>query len=74
METSDVFLGAYLSSYSPGDADSANVFKTSEDIKLELREMIDVSIKEISDYMITNGFVCGKKDNVLVWFLYESEE
>ena len=61
METSDVFLGAYLSSYSPGNADSANVFKTSEEIKLDLREMIDVSIKEISDYMITNGFVCGKK-------------
>ena len=74
METSDVFLGAYLSNYSPGNADTANVFKTSEDIKLELREMIDVSIKEISEYMITNGFVCGKKDNVLVWFLYESEE
>lgn len=74
METSDVFLGAYLSSYSPGNADTANVFKTSEDIKLELREMIDVSIKEISEYMIMNGFVCGKKDNVLVWFLHQSEE
>ena len=52
METSDVFLGAYLSSYSPGNADSANVFKTSEEIKLDLREMIDVSIKEISDYFL----------------------
>ena len=71
METSDVFLGAYLSSYSPGNSDSANVFKTSEEIKLDLREMIDVSIKDISDYMITNGFVCGKKDNMLVWYMYE---
>lgn len=71
METSDVFLGAYLSSYSPGNADSANVFKTSEDIKLELREMIDVSIKDISEFMITAGYTCGRKDNMLVWYMYE---
>ena len=71
METSDVFLGAYLSNYSPGNADSANVFKTSEDIKLELREMIDVSIKDISEFMITAGYTCGRKDNMLVWYMYE---
>ena len=71
METSDVFLGAYLSSFSPCDSTTANVFKTSEEIKLDLREMIDVSIKDISEFMINAGYTCGRKDNILVWYMYE---
>lgn len=66
METSDVFLAAYLSSYSPGNAILPMCLKLRK-IKLDLREMIDVSIKEISDYTITNGFLLlGKK--TMYWY------
>ena len=61
---------AFIVNYDPAD-DDADTFLTSEDIKIQLREIVEIDIQDITQMMITKGFNCGKVDNKISWLMRE---
>ena len=66
-------LSRYFEHYQRVDSLSdANVLKTSEDIMMELRPIVDLQINEISEWMVESDYVLDVEGGgVAVWLLWE---
>ena len=64
-----VILSRYCGEFLPADEKTANVRKSSEDIKMDLRPMADFSTNEIAEYLTPMGYAIGFDDATPVWLM-----
>lgn len=67
----EIILIKYLDKYEPANKATANVTKTSEEIMMDLRPVVELEINDIADIMITNGYSIGFDGDTPVWLMKE---
>jgi len=64
-----VILSRYCGEFQPATKENATIRKTSEEIKLDIRPMADLSTNEIAAYLATNGYSIDFDDATPVWLM-----
>ncbi len=68
-----LLLARYCAQFLQADEDTATIRKTSEEIKNDLRPAADdLSINEISRFMVDMGYTLGFEDATPVWLMREN--
>ena len=68
-----IILNRYCGHYPPAASlADANVMKTSEDIMMDLRPVVDMTINEISEYMVEKEYVLDIDGGQPVWLMKEN--
>jgi len=69
-----VILSRYCGEFQPATSETVTIRKTSEEIKLDIRPMADLSTNEIAAYMATHNYTIGFDDNTPVWLMRKDGE
>jgi len=69
-----VILARYCGEFQPADKETVTIRKTSEEIKLDIRPMADLSTNEIAAYLATNGYSIDFDDSTPVWLMKKDGE
>jgi len=64
-----VILSRYCGEFQPATKENATIRKTSEEIKLDIRPMADLSTNEIAVYLSTHGYSIDFDDATPVWLM-----
>lgn len=67
-----LILARYCGEFQPADRSTANVFKTSQDILIDLRPIADFTTIEIAEYLACNGYTIDFEDSTPVWLMKSS--
>ena len=63
-------LDRYCNKFQPAEnEDEANVVKSSEDIMMDLRPIMDIGINEITEYLVENQYSLGFEEDAPVWLM-----
>lgn len=69
-----VILARYCGEFQPATKENATIRKTSEQIKLDIRPMAELSTNEIAAYLATNGYSIDFDDATPVWLMRKDGE
>ena len=69
-----IILARYCREFQPATKKDATIRKTSEEIKLDIRPMADLSINVIAAYLSTNGYTIDFDDATPVWLMRKDNE
>lgn len=70
----DIIMARYCGEFRPADEKTATIRKTSEEIKLDLRPMAELSTNEIAAYLANNGYAIGFDGDTPVWLMQKDGE
>lgn len=65
----EIILSRYCGEFQPATKENATTRKTSEEIKLDIRPMADLSTNEIAAYLTTSGYTIDFDDATPVWLM-----
>jgi len=65
----EIILSRYCGEFQPATKETVTIRKTSEEIKLDIRPMADLSTNEIAAYLATNGYTIDFDDSTPVWLM-----
>jgi hypothetical protein len=66
-----LILARYCGQFQPATKNTATAKKTSQDIVIDLRPMIDLTANQVSEYMVLSGYEIGFDDNEPHWLMQE---
>lgn len=69
-----IILSRYCGEFQPATKEDATIRKTSEQIKLDIRPMAELSTNEIAAYLATNGYSIDFEDATPVWLMRNDRE
>ena len=69
-----IILSRYCGEFQPATKENATIRKTSEQIKLDIRPMAELSTNEIAAYLATNGYTIDFEDATPVWLMRNDRE
>lgn len=69
-----IILARYCGEFPPATEETANVRKSSEDLKMDLRPMADFSTNEIAEHLTGMGYSIGFDDATPVWLMRKDGE
>lgn len=69
-----VILARYCGEFQPANKETVTIRKTSEQIKLDIRPMAELSTNEIAAYLATNGYTIDFDDATPVWLMQKDGE
>lgn len=72
METPDykiLILSRFCGEFHPADESTATVFKTSQDIVVDLRPIAEFTTNEVSAYLILSGYQLGFVGSDPCWLM-----
>lgn len=70
----DIIMSRYCGEFRLATEKTANVRKTSEDIRIDLRPMADFTTNEIAAYLAINGYEIGFEGDTPVWLMRKDDE
>jgi len=70
----EIILSRYCGEFQPATKENTTIRKTSEEIKLDIRPMADLSTNEIAAYLATHGYTIGFEDSTPVWLMRKDGE
>ena len=69
-----IILARYCGEFQPATKENVTIRKTSEQIKLDIRPMAELSTNEIAAYLATNGYSIDFEDATPVWLMRNDRE
>jgi hypothetical protein len=69
LDFKHIILARYCGEFLQATKETATIRKTSEEIKLDIRPMADLSTNEIAAYLATNGYSIDFDDATPVWLM-----
>lgn len=74
MTYKQIILSRYCGQFLQATEQTATIRKSSQEIMMDLRPMVDLSINEISEYMIGMEYQIGFDADTPVWLMCENNE
>lgn len=68
-----VILSRYCGEFQPATKENVTIRKTSEQIKLDIRPMADLSINEIAAYLATHSYMIDFDDSTPIWLMRKND-
>lgn len=70
----EIILSRYCGEFQPATKETATIRKTSDEIKLDIRPMAELTTNEIAAYLATNGYTIDFDDSTPVWLMRKDHE
>ena len=68
-----LILSRYCGEFQPATKQNVTIRKTSEEIRLDIRPMADLSTNEIAAYLATHGYTIEFDDATPVWLMRKDD-
>lgn len=74
MTYKQIILSRYCGQFLQATEQTATIRKSSQEIMMDLRPMVDLSINEISEFMISMEYQIGFYEESPVWLMRENTD